>query len=92
MKIHKSYHYSLTGDRREGQRVDRERDQGQRAAGPRRRRVPVGAQVELHEQAGRREAQVPRGQRRRGRARHVQGQGDHEARPPQAGELKRCGF
>ena len=57
-------------------RGDRRGRQGLRAARPRRRRLPDRPQVVVHE-AGRRQAALPVLQRRRVRARHVQGSRDH---------------
>ena len=53
-----------------------ERRQGLRAARSRRRRIPDGHEVVVHE-AGRRQAALPLLQRRRVRAGHVQGSRDH---------------
>ncbi len=54
-------------------------------ARPRRRVLPDGPQGELHPDAGQgREADLPHGQRRRVRARDVQGSRDHAARPAPA--------
>ena len=57
-------------------RRHRQRREGLRAARPRRRRIPDGRQVVVHE-AGRRQAALPLLQRRRVRAGHVQGSRDH---------------
>ena len=61
---------------RHGAGRHRRRRQGLRAARPRRRRLPDGHQVVVHE-AGRRQAALPLLQRRRVRAGHVQGSRDH---------------
>ena len=58
--------------------------QGLRAARPRRRRVPDRHQVGLHP-AGRRQAGLPGGQRRRVRAGHLQGHPAHAGQPARAG-------
>ncbi len=57
---------------------DRERGQDLRPARPRRRRFPLRREVELH-QAGRAKAGLPHLQRRRIRARHVQGSLHHSS-------------
>ena len=59
---------------------------GLRAAGPRRRRVPRRPQV-VGDQAQRRPAALPLRQRRRGRARHVQGPLDPRARAAPAARV-----
>ena len=58
--------------------------EGLRAARPRRRRLPDGREVVVHE-AGRRQAALPVLQRRRVRARHVQGPRDHAVDAARAG-------
>src|SRR5262249_51103844 len=53
---------------------------------PRGRRRPARGEVELHALAAKaREAALPRDQRRRGRARDLQGPDDHGAEPPLRG-------
>ena len=56
------------------------RGQGLRPARPRRRRLPDRHEVGLHP-AGRRQAALPRGQRRRVRARHLQGHAAAHGQP-----------
>ena len=58
--------------------------QGLRAARPRRRRLPHRHEVGLHP-AGRRQAALPRGQRRRVRAGHLQGHPADDGQPARAG-------
>ena len=58
-------------------------DQGLRPARPRRRRLPHRDEVGLHP-AGRRQAALPGGQRRRGRAGHLQGHAADDGRPARA--------
>ena len=61
--------------------LDHRPDEGQRHARPGRRRVQHRAEVVVHAQGGEGPPALPRGQRRRERARHLQGPGDHAARP-----------
>ena len=58
--------------------------QGLRSARPRRRRLPDRDEVGLHP-AGRRQAALPRGQRRRVRAGHLQGHPADDGQPAHAG-------
>ena len=69
---------------RQGPRLDRRRDEEVGPARARRRRLPDRPQVVVHAEAVGRAAALPRRQRRRIRARHLQGPGDHAARsaPP----------
>ena len=62
--------------------------QGLRAARSRRRRLPDRQQVGLHP-AGRRQAALPRRQRRRVRAGHLQGHPAHDGQPARAGRGRR---
>ena len=57
--------------------------QGLRPARPRRRRLPDRHEVGVHP-AGRRQAALPRGQRRRVRAGHLQGHPAHDGQPARA--------
>ena len=68
----------------QGPRLARPGDQGQRPARPRRRRLPDRPEMVVHAQAVGRAA-LSRRQRRRIRARDLQGPGDHAPRPAQAG-------
>ena len=68
-----------------GRDGDHRRDEEVRPARPRRRRIPDRHEVVLHAEGGERPAALPRGQRRRVRARHLQGPRHHAARPAQAG-------
>ncbi len=68
---------------RHGARGDRRGGQGVRPARPRRRGLPDGDEVELHP-AGQPEAEVPRRQRRRVRAGHLQGHPADDGQPPRA--------
>ena len=70
---------------REGPRRDHRRDEGVRPARPRRRRLPDRPQMVVHAEGDRRPAALSRGQRRRGRARHLQGPRHPAPRPAQAG-------
>ena len=73
------------GDPREGPRLDHQRGEGLGPARPRRRRLPDRPQMVVHAQAVGRAAALSRGQRRRVRARHLQGPRDHAARSASAG-------
>ncbi|CAA9274678.1 MAG: NADH-ubiquinone oxidoreductase chain F, partial [uncultured Actinomycetospora sp.] len=83
-RLHRSAHRARHRARR-----PRRARQGRRTARARRRRLPDGHEVELHPagQAGggahgpRRQAQVPRHQRRRGRAGDLQGHPADDGRP-----------
>ena len=61
------------GPDRQGPRLDRQRDEGVGPARPRRRRLPDRPEMVVHAQAERRAADLSRRQRRRIRARHLQG-------------------
>ena len=69
----------------EGARLDRRSGQGLGPARARRRRLPDRPQDVVHAQEVGRRPRLSGGQRRRERARHLQGPGDHAPRPAQAG-------
>ena len=73
------------GDPREGPRRDHRRDEEVGPARPRRRRLPDRPEMVVHAEAVERPAALSRGQRRRVRARHLQGPRHHAARSAQAG-------
>ena len=73
------------GPARKGPGLDHQRDEGVGPARARRRRLPDRPEMVLHAQARSGAAVLSGGQRRRIRARHLQGSRDHAQRPASAG-------
>ena len=73
------------GDPRQGPRRHHRRDEEVGAARPRRRRLPDRPEMVVHAQGGEGPAALPHRQRRRVRARHLQGSRHHASRSASAG-------